>query len=398
MAQFEAARQKRMQNAVASSLHEATKEPTRVAIEPHPKDPNQYLIALPVGDSPDQREQGVYLKIAVKPENPAAWRRATESQIQCSLSDKVAEKACAQDPVAGLFGDFFIDYNSRNGAKGTALNNEPELRKHYDLQALGSFAPTNKVLEACWVFPTVPKSALMIDYMPIKDNTARPVYVKGPRGHLYPADFGRGITQYWAQHPSGDHSKAVYVVQKPEIPGWVPERPKYLGGILWQVPDWMVRRFGPMGVKTIDLEKDEVEYYVDSDSNHKGARTLAATISEARGRQSLSDANLEESRRQQRLALLDLQEDYPIFLKDLLDDHEIAATRTYMDRIEADDAKERNAQINAHSGVPAAAAASERVNSELLSRDVWKEQVERARQSRAPKDPRSYPLSYSSTK
>ena len=401
MAHAHAERQRRMQKGVHNVLSSITADTARVAIDVHPSEPDHFVIALPIGGDVGEREQGVHLNIAVKPANPAAWRRATESQIQCQLtgdSAAVAKKACAQDPVAGLFGDFFIDYNKRNGAKGTALNNDPELRKHYELQSLGSFAPMEKVLEACWVFPSVPRTALGIDYFPIKDNSARPVYVKGPKGHLWPADFGRGIAQYWAPHRTGDQSKAVYVVQKPEIPGWTPERPKYLGGVMWQVPDWMIRRFGPMGVKTIDLDKDEVEYYVDSDSVTKGAHTLAATISEARGKQSLGDANLEESRRQQRLALLDLQEDYPIFLKDLLDDHEIAATRAYMDRIEESDAKERNAQLSSQKSVPAAASASERVTSELLSRDVWKEQVERVRQNRAPKDPRTYALSYSGTK
>lgn len=394
-------REQRLKNGVVQTLDSIGGQ-TRVAIDADAHDPSKYYISVPIGDEASgHREHGVYVKIAVKPENPALWRRATESQIQSQLSrDRdggIAAAAQAQDPVAGLFGDLFRDYHSRTATKSYALRNDPESRKHYELQALGSFAPLDKVVEACWQFPSVPKTALNIDYLPIEDRTARPVYVKGPPDHLWPSDFGRGITQYWRQHPSGDHSKDVYVVSKLEIPGWVPERPKYLG-VMWQVPDWMIRRFGPMGVKSIDLQKDEVEYYVDNEKTSKGATTLAATISEARDRRSLPDANLEESRRQQRLALLDLQEDYPVFLKNLLEDEEVAATRKYMDRIEQEDAKERSAQITAQKGVPAEDAANERVNSELFSRESWKQRVELVQKNRTAKDPRQYPMSYSGGK
>lgn len=366
---------------------------TRVTIEAHPTADDLYNIAIPIGDEASgHREQGVKLLIAVKPDQPHRWQLATQEKIQSSIADA----AGSQQPIANAFTDFFTDYHSRSARHAYNLQNDPESRKHYELQSLGSFAPTSRVLECCWQFPSVPVRALGIDYKRFDDGVmVRPVYVRGPKGHLWPGDFGRGQTSHYREHPSGDHSKDVYVVAKPEIPGWVTEKPKYTG-VLWQVPDWMVARFGPYGVKSIDLDKDTVEFY------REGESTLASSISEIRDRKALGDANLEEIRRRQRLALYDLMEDYPVYLAALLEDEQISGTKAYMERLEAEEASEREAQLKNQTGVPAAAAAQERVNSELFSPDVWKSSAQRVRQSHniakanLKADPRDYAITYSS--
>lgn len=366
-------------------VHELLKsagEATPVAISEHERHQGVYNIAMPIGD-PDHK---VYVSVPVKPEDPRLWSRAAESCIEVKLeaSRSAAERAQAQDPVAGFFSDLFTDYHYRSVSRNSAQENDPEARKMFRLQKLGSFAPAKQVEEACWMFPSVPIAALGIDYVPFDDNRERPLYVSAPKGTLYRNDFGRGVAQYWCPSPSGNHNKNVYVVTKTEIGGLVTERPMYYG-MLWQVPEWMVGRFGPMGVKSMEIDKDTVEFY------RYGLPPLAERISEVRKRRGTSSLDADVAHKQMQLAFRDLMQDYPVALAKLLEDDDIVATKAYLAAIEKED-EQRRAAESASSAADRAAAEAPKASEMLPSRSEWSERDRRLRNR--PADPRDYPVSY----
>ena len=368
---------------VLKSAHEATK----VGIQEHSSKEGVFNICVPIGDAEKgHREHGVYLSIPVVPEQPSLWRRATESQIaeQMNLSScrKPSERASAQEPVAGLFSDFFTDYHYRGVKANSAQDNDPEARKMFRLQKLGAFATTKDIEEACWMFPSVPVKALGIDYKPYDHAREVPLYVQGPKGHYWPRDMGYVISQYWCPSPSGSHEKNVYVCSKVELPGLRIEKPKYYG-MLWQVPEWMVARFGPMGVKSLENKDDTVEFY------RYGMAPLVANISYVRSSKLVNEsADEHESKKQMKLAFRDIMEDYPVALARLLEDDDLVATKEYMEKLQSDEAKAQATEKSASDH----ADAEEPKGNELLSEREWS--VEAMRLRKRESDPRKYPISY----
>jgi hypothetical protein len=347
---------------VLKSAHEST----RVGIKEHPTKEGVFNICVPIGDdSKGHRDAGVYLSIPVTPEQPNLWRRATESHIADSMqasSKNPSERAKAQEPVAGLFSDVFTDYHYRGVKANSAQDNDPEARKMFKLQKLGAFASAKDVEEACWMFPSVPVKALGIDYQPYDHAREIPLYVQGPAGHYWPRDMGYVISQYWCPSPSGNHEKNVYVCSKVELAGLRIEKPKYYG-MLWQVPEWMVARFGPMGVKTLEANNDTVEFY------RYNMPPLVANISYVRSTKAVNENPDEhEAKQQMKLAFRDIMEDYPVALARLLEDDDLVATKEYMEKLESEDAK---AQEKEKMGAADRADSEEPKASELLSSREW---------------------------
>lgn len=242
--------------------------------------------------------------------------QAQPSLIGDNMGDQYLHKSKGnQQQVAMTIREFFMDYDdvaelyqNRRFNGGTT--------KQYMLNNLGVFTTSNDLKQIVWRFPEVDPTDLA-SWNPLPDNRKWPVFVRPPPKSLYPSGFGRGTAIRCKRGPSG----MIYLVKKePLQPAdqYEVENPTYYGKY-YQVPEFMIcqRR---MGVVSVDRSDDTVTFI------RRGQAALITTVNEIRTLAPNTQDHMDRM-----VALIDVINDYPDQLADLLNPGEVQMSKGYQE-------------------------------------------------------------------
>lgn len=232
----------------------------------------------------------------------------------CDSHPSSLAKRQQQQQIGLSFSEFFMDYDEVGEVYRNRRFQGASSSKQYMVNKMGIFTSMNHLKQIVWKFPVLDLEDL-VSWRTLDDNRKWPVYVMPPPNTLYPSDFGRGTAIRWK--PGQNGGRVFAVVKEPlDETQFNVEIPKYYGQI-YQVPEFMVcaRSYG---VLAIDKSDNSITFL------RRNQNPLICTINEVR---SMPRGSVEYKKRMQ--ALVDVINDYPVQLADLLNPGEIQASKAY---------------------------------------------------------------------
>lgn len=221
-----------------------------------------------------------------------------------------------QQPIGMTLSEFFMDYDEVAEIRRNMRYQGGVSEKQYKINRVGIFTPMSKVKQLVWKFPILENSDL-VNWDVLDDEREWPVLVRAPLGTMYPDDFGRGTAIRWKRGQKG--GRVFAVIKKPlDQSQFDIEIPKYFGTV-YQVPEFMIT-WRWYGVSDIDKSDNSITFI------RRGQNPLLATINEIRSMSRVKGGKEYFNRMQ---ALIDVVNDYPVQLSDMLTPGEIQATRAY---------------------------------------------------------------------
>jgi hypothetical protein len=303
--------------------------------------------------------------------------------IGAGLGDQFLHGSKDAQQVAMTMREFFMDYDdvaelyqNRRFTGGTT--------KQYALNSLGVFTTSNDLKQIVWTFPEVDSTDLT-NWNPLPDNRKWPVFVRPPKGSMYPGGFGRGMAFRCKRGPTG----MVYLVKKePLQPAdqYEIEIPKYVGKI-YQVPEFMCC-FRRMGVIEIDRSTNSITFI------RRGTSALITTVNELRTLNPNTQDHMDRM-----VALIDVINDYPEQLADLLNPGEVQmskAYQTYLSEQEEEGGSDSSSSADSPSAPDPAAVQAYRPPPQQQQQPNPFAQYAQRQFSAPPAQPGAYPMTYNS--